>query len=86
MGIIAIMLAANIIVMVLSAYQDLKKKMSTMIKKCKHKKATEEQNRKRELQREAMQKVKSSNGQIKPTTSSESFTGIESMDEREFFD
>ena len=49
MGIIAAMLTANLCVMVMTAYQDLKKKFITMIKKCKHKKVTEEQNNKRKL-------------------------------------
>ena len=48
-GIVGMLIFANLFVMVMTAYQDLKEKIVGMINKCKFRKAKEEQNRKRKL-------------------------------------
>ncbi len=58
MGLIAMLVAANIFVMVITASQDVKDKLAEMVEKCKKKKETEAQNAQRKLQKEVMLKVK----------------------------
>ena len=57
-GIIGMLLGANLIVMVMTAYQNVKKKITGMFKKCKHEKATEKQNSNKKVKEEAMRKLK----------------------------
>ena len=57
-GIIGILVTVNLVVMVMTAYQDMKKKISYKIKKCKHERETKAQNERREKQKEAMLQAK----------------------------
>ncbi len=56
-GVIGLLITANLFVMVMTAYQDLKKKIDQMISKCKHEKETKAQNERRERQKAAMLKA-----------------------------
>jgi hypothetical protein len=55
-GIVVMLIVSNLFVMVMTAYQDVKEKITGMISKCKNRREVEEQNRKRKLQKEAMLK------------------------------
>ena len=57
-GIIGMLLGANLTVMVMTAYQNIKKKITGMLNKFKHEKATEKQNANKKVKEEAMKKLK----------------------------
>ncbi len=53
------LLVANLAVMVKTAQEDIKDKLTELVKKCRHKKATEAQNAKREAQEAAQKQLES---------------------------